>query len=243
MPVSDWIPCTILTVEAFRLGSVIVTVVHLLALAINHYIGIVRPLHYAAIMTKRTVTICIIAMWILPNVAILTSFSTVENQGFQVRRTDGRVKRAATLADHLFGAAELFDTFLSFYGEFILFALCHFIWPDRVGFHHVCDNLRSMFVCTEPQLYVGFHPEYPFPRPVLELLLRPSAGHDLYLRSHLRYHPAAPGFQTGSDSTQHHQQHARRHQNQPKRSHHREPLQPALLGELSPSATQRTPLV
>ena len=36
-----------LTLEAIRLAAVIVTVVHLLALAINHYIGIAKPLHYA----------------------------------------------------------------------------------------------------------------------------------------------------------------------------------------------------
>ena len=83
MNVPDWIPCTILTLEAVRLGSVIVTVVHLLALAINHYIGIMRPLHYAAIMTKRTVSVCIIAMWISPNILIFTYFSCNENQGFQ----------------------------------------------------------------------------------------------------------------------------------------------------------------
>ena len=39
-----------LALEAVRLGAVIVTVVHLLVLAINHYIGIARPLHYAGIM-------------------------------------------------------------------------------------------------------------------------------------------------------------------------------------------------
>ena len=38
-----------LTLEAVRLSSVIVTVVHLLALAVNHYVGIVKPLHYAGI--------------------------------------------------------------------------------------------------------------------------------------------------------------------------------------------------
>jgi len=42
-------PCSMLALEAVRLGAVIVTVVHLLALAINHYIGIARPLHYAGI--------------------------------------------------------------------------------------------------------------------------------------------------------------------------------------------------
>jgi hypothetical protein len=36
-----------LAMEAIRLAAVIVTVFHLLALAVNHYIGIARPLHYA----------------------------------------------------------------------------------------------------------------------------------------------------------------------------------------------------
>lgn len=42
-----------LVLEAVRLGAVLVTVVHLLALAVNHYIGIARPLHYAGIFTCR----------------------------------------------------------------------------------------------------------------------------------------------------------------------------------------------
>jgi len=41
-----------LTLEAVRLSSVIVTVVHLLALAVNHYVGIVKPLHYAGIFNS-----------------------------------------------------------------------------------------------------------------------------------------------------------------------------------------------
>lgn len=45
--IPDWGPCSILALEAMRLAAVIVTVLHLLALAINHYIGIARPLHYA----------------------------------------------------------------------------------------------------------------------------------------------------------------------------------------------------
>jgi melanocortin 2 receptor len=41
-----------LAMEAIRLAAVIVTVFHLLALAVNHYIGIARPLHYAGNQTK-----------------------------------------------------------------------------------------------------------------------------------------------------------------------------------------------
>jgi len=44
-----------LAMEAIRLAAVIVTVFHLLALAVNHYIGIARPLHYAGNHENRCV--------------------------------------------------------------------------------------------------------------------------------------------------------------------------------------------
>lgn len=70
-------------VEVFRLGGVIITVAHLLALAVNHYLGIIKPLHYPSIMTHRNRSICIVLMWIIPITFILVYFSAVENQGFQ----------------------------------------------------------------------------------------------------------------------------------------------------------------
>lgn len=52
LDIPDWGPCSMLAMEAIRLAAVIVTVFHLLALAVNHYIGIARPLHYAGNQTK-----------------------------------------------------------------------------------------------------------------------------------------------------------------------------------------------
>lgn len=75
--------CYALTLEAFRLGGIIVTVGHLTALAINHYIGILRPLHYASTMTPRTTIVCIALLWILPIFFFFTYFSAVEDQGFR----------------------------------------------------------------------------------------------------------------------------------------------------------------
>lgn len=77
--------CFALVLEAFRLGGVVVAVLHLLALAINHYVGILRPLHYAATVTKRTVFWMIGAMWLLPVVFFLAYFSLVPEDGFQSR--------------------------------------------------------------------------------------------------------------------------------------------------------------
>ncbi|GFS59747.1 g_PROTEIN_RECEP_F1_2 domain-containing protein [Nephila pilipes] len=75
--------CYVLVLEAFRLGGMVVTVFHLLALAINHYIGILRPLHYAATVTRGTVAWAIACMWIFPVVFFLAYFSLVPNDGFR----------------------------------------------------------------------------------------------------------------------------------------------------------------
>ncbi|XP_054720417.1 adrenocorticotropic hormone receptor-like [Uloborus diversus] len=75
--------CYILVLEAFRLGGVVIIVLHLLALAINHYIGILRPLHYHAIVTRRTAMIAIVIMWLLPVAFFMTYFSLVPDDGFQ----------------------------------------------------------------------------------------------------------------------------------------------------------------
>ncbi|GIY79411.1 g_PROTEIN_RECEP_F1_2 domain-containing protein [Caerostris darwini] len=75
--------CYILVLEAFRLGGIVIIVFHLLALAINHYIGILKPLHYAATVTRRTAVFAIIGMWVVPVLFFLMYFSLVPNDGFQ----------------------------------------------------------------------------------------------------------------------------------------------------------------
>lgn len=75
--------CVSLSLEAFRLTGLIASVLHLLALAVNHYIGILRPLHYAATVTRRTVWLATAFMWLLPLALFLIYFSSVPGQGFQ----------------------------------------------------------------------------------------------------------------------------------------------------------------
>ncbi|GIY16193.1 hypothetical protein CDAR_596361 [Caerostris darwini] len=75
--------CYVLVLEAFRLGGMVVAVFHLLALAINHYIGILRPLHYAATVTRGTVAWAIACMWIVPVAFFLAYFSLVPDDGFR----------------------------------------------------------------------------------------------------------------------------------------------------------------
>jgi melanocortin 2 receptor len=75
--------CFALFLETQRLGGVIVVVAHLLALACNHYLGILRPLHYLSIMTHRNTTICIVLLWVLPIAYFVVYFSSVDGEGFQ----------------------------------------------------------------------------------------------------------------------------------------------------------------
>ncbi|XP_076321122.1 adrenocorticotropic hormone receptor-like [Tachypleus tridentatus] len=75
--------CIALVLEAFRLGGLSVSVYHLLALTVNHYVGIARPLHYSTTVTHRTVTATIISIWIGSLCFFFLYFSSVPNQGFQ----------------------------------------------------------------------------------------------------------------------------------------------------------------
>ncbi|KAK9732203.1 7 transmembrane receptor (rhodopsin family) [Popillia japonica] len=62
------LPCylTAYTVEIYRLSGIIITVLHLLTLSINHWLGILKPMHYTSIMTTKKTSIIIFFLWILP---------------------------------------------------------------------------------------------------------------------------------------------------------------------------------
>ncbi|CAH0547322.1 unnamed protein product [Brassicogethes aeneus] len=58
--------------EMVKLMGIVVTVAHLLALSLNHYLGILKPLHYNSIVTKRKLTIVICMLWICPVIIVGT---------------------------------------------------------------------------------------------------------------------------------------------------------------------------
>ena len=67
--------CPALVLEALRLGGVISTAAHLLALAVNHYVGILRPLHYARLITRGRVLTSIGFLWLVPILFFLVYFA------------------------------------------------------------------------------------------------------------------------------------------------------------------------
>nr|CAD7409056.1 unnamed protein product [Timema cristinae] len=86
--VTSFRSCLWISIEAMRLSGVICTVMHLLALAGNHYLGIRRPLHYASIMTHRNTTVCIVFLWTVPTAFFFIYFSAVPGEGYQSEYCD-----------------------------------------------------------------------------------------------------------------------------------------------------------
>ncbi|OQR69681.1 adrenocorticotropic hormone receptor-like [Tropilaelaps mercedesae] len=75
--------CFNLVLEALRLSGLVAAALNLLALSFNHYIGILRPLHYASTVTRRSAYIGIVLLWAVPLMLFFTYFSIVSGQGFQ----------------------------------------------------------------------------------------------------------------------------------------------------------------
>ncbi|CAG9862153.1 unnamed protein product [Phyllotreta striolata] len=66
--------------ELVRLSGIVITVLHLLALSFNHYVGIMKPLHYNVIVTKRKVAVTIAVLWLVPS-TLVVALSAVEKHG------------------------------------------------------------------------------------------------------------------------------------------------------------------
>ncbi|KAJ3662788.1 hypothetical protein Zmor_007117 [Zophobas morio] len=62
--------------EMMKLSGILVTVTHLLALSLNHYIGILKPLHYNSIVTRRKVTTVTILLWVFPTAFVIFLFTS-----------------------------------------------------------------------------------------------------------------------------------------------------------------------
>ncbi|KAK8740241.1 hypothetical protein OTU49_003121, partial [Cherax quadricarinatus] len=75
--------CIKLSLEVLRLCGILIQILHLLVVALNHYIGIIRPLHYAATFTPTTLKVILCTLWLTPIVGMFVAFSSVTNEGFQ----------------------------------------------------------------------------------------------------------------------------------------------------------------
>uniref|UniRef100_T1HD92 G_PROTEIN_RECEP_F1_2 domain-containing protein n=1 Tax=Rhodnius prolixus TaxID=13249 RepID=T1HD92_RHOPR len=76
--------CSQLVIEALRMGGMYTSIGHLLTLAVNHYLGIKKPLHYPSLMTTRNITVIVLALWIIPPSSFAIYFSLLEQDGFAI---------------------------------------------------------------------------------------------------------------------------------------------------------------
>ncbi|XP_063986867.1 beta-2 adrenergic receptor-like [Diachasmimorpha longicaudata] len=125
--------CFLLGLEVIRIGALIITLGHLFMLAINHYLGILRPLHYASIMTHRMITLLIIVLWTLPLCFFMTYFNLMKNEGFQ----------SPGCQDNTFLRKEKFRVMFSslFFGPFVIM-VCIYAHIFHIVREHQALRLR-----------------------------------------------------------------------------------------------------
>ncbi|XP_037780916.1 adenosine receptor A1-like [Penaeus monodon] len=75
--------CVQLTIFTVKMAMILVQVLHLLVVAMNHYIGIRRPLHYATIVTPRFLKKVLAGLWVSPIAVMFAALSVVPGQGYQ----------------------------------------------------------------------------------------------------------------------------------------------------------------
>lgn len=59
--------CLMLTLEVLRLGSIVVQVLHLLAVALSHYLGSLWPFQYYITATPAALRLTLAIVWVLPS--------------------------------------------------------------------------------------------------------------------------------------------------------------------------------
>ena len=75
--------CVQLTMEAFRMGVMVTAIWHLLVIALTHYAGSLRPLHYQLTLTKPLMIAFLVGLWILPTFSFLLSFVAIPGMQIQ----------------------------------------------------------------------------------------------------------------------------------------------------------------
>lgn len=75
--------CILLTIEMLRLSSFSTSVFHLLALALNHFLGIVYPMQHKTLLHRRFEIAVLSFIWFIPPILLFCFAVFVPEQGFQ----------------------------------------------------------------------------------------------------------------------------------------------------------------
>uniref|UniRef100_A0AC34F3J1 G-protein coupled receptors family 1 profile domain-containing protein n=1 Tax=Panagrolaimus sp. ES5 TaxID=591445 RepID=A0AC34F3J1_9BILA len=75
--------CFAAFLEIFRISGMLTSNLHILALTLHQFVGIVYPLRYKLILTTKRQRILIFILWIVPLIFIFTWFIAIPNDGFR----------------------------------------------------------------------------------------------------------------------------------------------------------------
>ncbi|KAI1720032.1 7 transmembrane receptor (rhodopsin family) domain-containing protein [Ditylenchus destructor] len=78
---TDVNPCFSLTLEMMRSGGLITGTLHLLIIAIHHYVGIVKPYWDKSVLRRIAKCLCVVA-WLTPLLALLLLATAFPNEGY-----------------------------------------------------------------------------------------------------------------------------------------------------------------
>uniref|UniRef100_A0A914WYU9 G-protein coupled receptors family 1 profile domain-containing protein n=1 Tax=Plectus sambesii TaxID=2011161 RepID=A0A914WYU9_9BILA len=184
-------PCQDLMMEAVRCGALITSVLHLFALASNHYIGIVRPLHYKNMMTPEVTYAIICFIWFLPTVSLIIFFGLKSNDGFiniKCNRTNFYFDFSFRL---VIGSIFIIPLILMFF----IYAHIGVLLIRRrqnpyLSAHMPAKQLRrNLKAATTTTLYLGTFTVFWMPSVILSLLICPH-GCPIEASSFVAEHPA-----------------------------------------------------
>ncbi|KAK0399099.1 hypothetical protein QR680_002899 [Steinernema hermaphroditum] len=75
--------CVSAVLEIFRIGGMLTSDLHIFALAMNQFIGIMWPLKYKMMITTRRIRLLIFLLWIVPVLFLFAWFVALENDGLR----------------------------------------------------------------------------------------------------------------------------------------------------------------
>lgn len=75
--------CLAALLEIFRISGMLTSNLHIFALAVHQFVGIVYPLRYKMILTTRRQRLLIAVLWVVPLIFIFTWFVAIPNDGFR----------------------------------------------------------------------------------------------------------------------------------------------------------------
>lgn len=75
--------CLVLTLETFRLGAIITSILHMLFLSANQCFSIVSPFAHKVLITSKICKLTLAVVWLAPACCFFIHFYSIPNQGYR----------------------------------------------------------------------------------------------------------------------------------------------------------------